>query len=76
MTHIPGITIKTNATGKVTHITIDVEQQKELAKPVLERLEMTDMADDFDTAFANAQTPEESEAIVIAAVRAHYANRH
>lgn len=75
MTQIPGVTIKENANGKITHITIDVEQQKELAQPVLKQLGITE-GNDFDTTFANAQTLEKSEAVVIAAVKAHYASRH
>ena len=42
MTQIPGVTIRKNANGKITHITINVEQQKELARPVLERLKEVD----------------------------------
>lgn len=74
MTQIPGITTKRNAAGKVTHITIDVEQQKELAQPVLKQLEETG-EDDFDTAFANGHTIEESEVIVVNEIQEKYASQ-
>ena len=71
MVHIPDISVQKNAAGKITHVVIDIEQQKELAQPVLERLEVAE-DDDFDTAFANEQTLEKSEAIVVSGIKENY----
>jgi hypothetical protein len=38
MTRIEGIETVRNAAGEITHLTIDVQKQQELAAPILEQL--------------------------------------
>lgn len=60
MTMIPGVTVQKNGEGRITHITIDVEQQKELAQPVLDRIEVkSKFREDFEKGLTLEQARED-----------------
>ena len=74
MTAIPGITLKKNSKGQLTHITIDVRQHQE-AVPVLKDLGLIPEIQ-LNSEEKNGHTVEQFTEAMEAVTAKHYENNH